>query len=119
MTNSIKIYQANWPSAEIEKDPLKFFEMSKEMDEPIYVVNNDERIGVMLDINVYHRSVTLIQGANEYLARSRSDIQMAELERQIEAYDREKDESSLRNEALSGEYYHEWEEEYYDYDYEY
>ncbi|UUX32782.1 type II toxin-antitoxin system Phd/YefM family antitoxin [Fundicoccus culcitae] len=62
-----KIHGSLSSISEVKKAPMKFFSISKETKAPVYVLNNNKEVGVILDIDEYNKMTAFIEEAHQIL----------------------------------------------------
>ncbi|MDF7669335.1 type II toxin-antitoxin system Phd/YefM family antitoxin [Lactobacillus sp. ESL0703] len=51
--------------SDVKKAPMKAFSLSKDNQVPVYVLNNNKKVGVMLDIDQYNKIIDLVEKAGQ------------------------------------------------------
>ncbi|WEV41000.1 hypothetical protein OZX56_02775 [Lactobacillus sp. ESL0684] len=84
--------------SEIKKAPMTAFSLSKKTQEPVYVLNNNKEVGVVLDIDQYNSIVDFIEKAQAIIDNVAEDAYQEKIEQRINS---DKD-SNLSNEEVLG-----------------
>lgn len=52
---------------DIKLSPMKIFEESKKKHTAVYVLNKNKKVGVMLDVEEFHKMIEMVALANQFI----------------------------------------------------